>query len=95
MEVNIMKRDELIAKIAADASITKKQAGMALTSLLDGVSSSLKKGNKVTFVGFGTFSVSKRKKRMGVNPQTRAKITIPARKVPVFKAGSKLKQTVK
>jgi len=90
-----MKREELIAKIASDASITKKQAGMALTSLLNGVSGALKKGNKVTFVGFGTFAVSKRKKRMGVNPQTRQKITIPARKVPVFKAGSKLKLTVK
>ncbi len=90
-----MKRDELITKIASDASITKKQAGMALTSLLNGVSGALKKGEKVTFVGFGTFNVSKRKKRMGVNPQTRQKITIPARKVPVFKAGSKLKQTVK
>lgn len=90
-----MKRDELITKIATDASITKKQAGTALTSLLNGVSGALKKGDKVTFVGFGTFNVSKRKKRMGVNPQTRAKITIPARKVPVFKAGSKLKQTVK
>jgi DNA-binding protein HU-beta len=90
-----MKRDELIAKIASDAEITKKQAGIALTSLLNGVSGALKKGDKVTFVGFGTFSVSKRKKRMGVNPQTGAKITIAARKVPVFKAGSKLKQAVK
>ncbi|MBW6515836.1 MAG: HU family DNA-binding protein [Candidatus Cloacimonetes bacterium] len=90
-----MKREELITKIASDASITKKQAGMALTSLLNGVSGALKKGDKVTFVGFGTFAVSKRKKRMGVNPQTRQKITIPARKVPVFKAGSKLKLTVK
>lgn len=90
-----MKREDLIAKIASNASITKKQAGIALTSLLDGISASLKKGEKVTFVGFGTFNVSKRKKRMGVNPQTGAKITIPARKVPVFKAGSKLKEAVK
>ena len=90
-----MKREELITKIASDAEITKKQAGLALTSLLDGVSGSLKKGVKVTFVGFGTFAVSKRKKRPGVNPQTGKKITIAARTVPVFRAGSKLKEIVK
>ncbi|MFA5498179.1 MAG: HU family DNA-binding protein [Candidatus Cloacimonadia bacterium] len=90
-----MKKDELITKIAADAEITKKQAGLVLNSLLDGITTSLKKGDKVTFVGFGTFSISKRKKRAGVNPKTGAKITIPARNAPVFKAGSKLKEAVK
>jgi nucleoid DNA-binding protein len=90
-----MKKDELISKIAADAEITKKQAGLVLNSLLDGITTSLKKGNKVSFIGFGTFSVVKRKKRTGVNPKTGAKITIAARKAPVFKAGSKLKEAVK
>ncbi len=90
-----MKREELISKIADEASITKKQATAALTSLLDGISGALKSGDKVTFVGFGTFTISKRKKRTGVNPQTQKPMTIPARKVPVFKAGSKLKETVK
>ncbi len=90
-----MKRDELIAKIAGAAGITKKEAGVALNSFMDGVSEALKKGDKVTLIGFGTFSVSQRKKRTGINPQTKAKITIPARKVPTFKAGSKLKEVLK
>jgi len=90
-----MKRDELIAKIANDAEISRKQANEALKSLLDGITVALKNEDKVTFVGFGTFGVSERKKRKGINPQTGKKLTIPARKVPTFKAGSKLKEIVK
>jgi DNA-binding protein HU-beta len=90
-----MKRDELLAKIAADAGITKKAAGEALNSFMEGIMKSLAKGDKVSFVGFGTFDVSKRKARNGINPQTRKKIKIPARKVPVFRAGKKLKDIVK
>ncbi len=90
-----MKREELLAKMAADAGITKKAAGAALNSFMEGVMTSLKKGQKVAFVGFGTFDVSKRKARNGINPQTRKKIKIPARKVPVFRAGKKLKDIVK
>jgi len=90
-----MKRDELLAKMAAEAGITKKAAGMALNSFMEGVMKSLSKGQKVAFVGFGTFDVSKRKARNGINPQTRKKIKIPARKVPVFRAGKKLKDIVK
>ncbi|MBW6516233.1 MAG: HU family DNA-binding protein [Candidatus Cloacimonetes bacterium] len=90
-----MKREELLAKMAADAGITKKAAGMALNSFMEGIMKSLSKGQKVAFVGFGTFDVSKRKARNGINPQTRKKIKIPARKVPVFRAGKKLKDIVK
>ena len=90
-----MKRDEVLAKMAADAGITKKAAGTALNSFMEGVMKSLSKGQKVAFVGFGTFDVSKRKARNGINPQTRKKIKIPARKVPVFRAGKKLKDIVK
>ena len=90
-----MKREELLAKMAADAGITKKAAKAALNSFMEGVMTSLKKGQKVAFVGFGTFDVSKRKARNGINPQTRKKIKIPARKVPVFRAGKKLKDIVK
>ena len=94
MEVS-MSREDLIAKIAEDASITKKAAGEALKSVLNGISGSLAKGNKVSLVGFGTFDVAKRAKRKGLNPQTREVITIQARKVPVFRAGKKLKEAVK
>lgn len=90
-----MKRDELLAKMAADAGITKKAAGTALNAFMEGIMKSLSKGQKVAFVGFGTFDVSKRKARNGINPQTRKKIKIPARKVPVFRAGKKLKDIVK
>lgn len=90
-----MKREELLAKMAAEAGITKKAAGTALNSFMEGIMQSLKKGDKVSLVGFGTFDVSKRKARNGINPQTRKKIKIPARKVPVFRAGKKLKDVVK
>ncbi len=90
-----MNRQDLIAKIAAEAGITKKAANQALNSVIDGITVSLEKGDKVSLVGFGTFKVNKRNARTGVNPQTKAKINIPARKVPVFKAGKKLKDAVK
>lgn len=90
-----MTRDELIAKIAEDAQITKKAAGLALTSVLDGIVEALQAGEKMTFVGFGTFSVIERQARKGINPLTKAPIDIPACKAPVFRAGSKLKEAVK
>ncbi len=90
-----MNRQDLIAKIAKDADITKKAANLALGSVLCGILAALKAGEKVSLVGFGTFSVKQRSARVGVNPQTRAKINIPARKVPYFKAGKKLKDAVK
>ena len=90
-----MNRQDLVAKIAKNADITKKAANIALNSVIDGVTLALEKGDKVSLVGFGTFKVNKRKARTGVNPQTKSKINIPARNVPVFKAGKKLKEAVK
>ncbi len=90
-----MTKEELVAKIAKDTKVTKAQATRALNSMLDGITGSLKRGRKVSFVGFGTFSVSKRKARMGRNPQTGETIRIPAAKVPKFKAGKSLKEAVR
>lgn len=86
-----MTKAELIDKMAADASISKAAAGKALNSFIDGVSKALKKGDKVTMVGFGTFSVAKRKARKGRNPQTGEEIKIKAKKVAKFSAGATLK----
>ncbi|MCJ7482022.1 MAG: HU family DNA-binding protein, partial [Thermodesulfovibrionales bacterium] len=82
-----MTKAELVEKMAEDAEISKATAGKALDSLIDAVVKTVKKGNKVALVGFGTFSVSKRKARTGRNPQTGATIKIAARKVPKFSAG--------
>jgi DNA-binding protein HU-beta len=82
-----MNKAELIDKIAKDSGITKAQANDALDSFTNGVIASLKKGDRVTLVGFGTFSVSERSARNGRNPQTGEVIKIKARKVPKFKAG--------
>ena len=86
----IMNKAELIAKLADDAEITKTQANAALDSFIEAVTKTLKGGGKVTLVGFGTFSVSKRAARNGRNPQTGAVIKIKARKVAKFKAGKEL-----
>lgn len=85
-----MNKAELIAKIADDAGITKTQANASLDSFIEAVTKTLKSGSKVTLVGFGTFSVSKRAARNGRNPQTGAVIKIKARKVAKFKAGKEL-----
>lgn len=85
-----MNKAELIAKIADDAGITKTQANSALDAFVEAVTKSLKGGGKVTLVGFGTFSVSKRAARNGRNPQTGEVIKIKARKVARFKAGKEL-----
>lgn len=90
-----MNKGDLVGKIAKDSGTTKGQAESAFNSLIGGITASLKKGQKVTIVGFGTFSVSKRKARTGRNPQTGAPIKIAARKVPKFSAGSDLKKAVK
>lgn len=82
-----MNKAELIDKISKDAGITKVQANEALDSFTNSVVTTLKKGDRVTLVGFGTFSVSERAARNGRNPQTGAVIKIKARKVPKFKAG--------
>ena len=85
-----MNKAELIDKIAADAEISKKEANAVLDSFTEAVAKTLKKGDKVTLVGFGTFSVSKRAARTGRNPQTGATIKIKAKKVAKFKAGKEL-----
>ena len=82
-----MNKAELIDKISKDSGITKVQANEALDSFTSAVVATLKKGDRVTLVGFGTFSVSERAARNGRNPQTGAVIKIKARKVPKFKAG--------
>jgi DNA-binding protein HU-beta len=94
-EDNSLNKGDLVAKIAKDACLTKAQAEAAFDATLEGIQSALKKGDKATFVGFGTFSVTKRKARTGRNPQTGAEIKIPARKVVKFTAGSELKKAVK
>ena len=85
-----MNKAELIAKLSDDAGITKTQANAALDSFVEAVTKTLKGGGKVTLVGFGTFTVSKRAARNGRNPQTGEVIKIKARKVAKFKAGKEL-----
>jgi len=82
-----MNKEQLITKIAGDAKLTKVQAKAALESFVDAVTKSVKKGDKLSLVGFGTFSLSKRKARTGRNPQTGATIKIAAKKSAKFKAG--------
>jgi DNA-binding protein HU-beta len=90
-----MTKVELVDKMAKDAKVTKAAAGKALDSFVDGVKKALKKGDKVTLIGFGTFSVTQRKARKGRNPQTGKEIKIAARKAPKFSAGKALKTAVK
>jgi DNA-binding protein HU-beta len=89
-KIYTMNKAELIAKIADDAGITKTQSNAAVDSFVEAVTKTLKGGGKVTLVGFGTFSVSKRAARNGRNPQTGAVIKIKAKKVARFKAGKEL-----
>ncbi len=89
-----MNKAELIDQIAKDAGITKTQANDALDAFTSGVVGALKKGDTVTLVGFGTFSVSQRAARSGRNPQTGETIKIKAAKVPKFKAGKDFKDTI-
>ena len=90
-----MNKGELVDAIAADAGLSKADAGKALNSFVSNVTGSLKKGNSVQLIGFGTFSISNRAARSGRNPQTGATIQIKAKKVAKFKAGKALADTVK
>ena len=85
-----MNKAELTAKIAEDVNITKVQANAAIDAFIDSVTKTLKGGGKVTLVGFGSFTVSKRSARNGRNPQTGEIIKIKARKTVRFKAGKEL-----
>ncbi len=89
-----MNKAELIDQIAKDAGITKVQAGEALEAFTGAVVSTLKKGDKVTLVGFGTFSVAQRAARNGRNPQTGEVIKIKASKAPKFKAGKEFSEKI-
>lgn len=89
-----MNKGDLIDKVSSDAGISKAQADRAIDSLLGGITDSLRKGERVTLVGFGTFSVSQRKARKGRNPQTNELIKIPASKGVRFSSGKKLKEVV-
>ncbi len=89
-----MNKAELIEKIAKDANMTKAQANEAIDSFTSAVVATLKKGDKVTLIGFGTFSVTARAARNGRNPQTGATIKIKARKVPKFKAGKDFSESI-
>ena len=89
-----MNKSELIEAIAASADIPKAAASRALDAMVDSVTETLKKGDSVSLVGFGTFSVKERAARTGRNPQTGKPIKISAAKVPSFKAGKALKDSV-
>jgi DNA-binding protein HU-beta len=89
-----MNKAELIEQMAKDAGLTKVQANEALNSFTNTVVASLKKGENVTLVGFGTFSVSQRSARNGRNPQTGEVIKIKARKLPKFKAGKDFSEKI-
>jgi len=89
-----MTKEELVAKAAQDAGVSKTQAANVLKSILNSIESTLAKGDKVSLVGFGTFSVVKRAARTGRNPATGQTIQIPAANVPKFKPGKKLKDAV-
>ena len=89
-----MNKSELIAKIAENAELSKKDAEKALNAFVDSVTDALKAGDKVVLVGFGSFETKQRAARKGKNPQTGAEIDIPATTVPAFKVGKALKDAV-
>ena len=89
-----MNKQELIAAIAQNAEISKADAGKALAATIDAITKAMAKGDKVQLVGFGTFEVRERAARTGKNPRTGEAIKIAASKVPAFKAGKALKDTI-
>ena len=89
-----MNKGELIDAIAAHAKLTKADAGRALEATMESIEKSLKKGDRIALVGFGSFTISKRAARTGRNPQTGKEIKIAAKKVVKFKAGSELAKKV-
>jgi DNA-binding protein HU-beta len=89
-----MNKSELIAMISNDTGLTKSKASAAVESFFEGITKSLKKGQPITFVGFGTFKTAQRKARMARNPATGAAIKVPKRRVVRFTAGKALKGAV-
>ena len=90
-----MNKQDIVAKVAKDTGVKKATAAAAVDSIIDGITRSLKKGNAVSFVGFGTFKISNRKARVARNPQTGVAIPIPKRRVPRFSAGKALRAAVR
>ena len=90
-----MNKEELVQEISKKASVTQKEAAEVLTTLIDTIQKTVKKGGKVTLVGFGTWEARKRKARIGRNPQTGKELKIPAKTVLAFSAGKKFKELVK
>ena len=90
-----MNKADLVSMIAAKSNLTKKDSESALNAFIESVQTSLKKGEKIQLVGFGTFEVRNRSARTGINPRTKQSIKIPASKAPVFKAGKALKDSCK
>jgi len=89
-----MTKTDLVASVAQKAEMTKKDADAAVTAIIDSITETLQKGEKIQLVGFGSFEVRERAERDGVNPQTKEKIKIPASKIPAFKAGKALKDAI-
>ena len=89
-----MNKAELINAVAAKTEVSKKDAEAVIAATLDAITAALQEGDKVQLVGFGSFEVKKRAERIGRNPKTKEAIQIPASKVPVFKAGKALKDSV-
>lgn len=89
-----MNKGDLIDRVSSDAGISKAQADRAIDSVLRGITDSLRKGERVTLVGFGSFSITQRKARRGHNPQTNSKMRIPAFKSVRFSSGKKLKEAI-
>ena len=90
-----MTRDNLVEQMASKAGVTKTQADGVLRAFIDIVSATLSKGDSIALTGFGTFQISHRAARQGVNPRTGEKLQIPAMNVPKFKAGKALKEAVR
>ena len=89
-----MNKTELVAALAEKTQLPKKNAELALNAVVEVITESLSKGDKVQIVGFGSFEVKVRAERLGRNPKTKEEIQIPASRVPVFKAGKALKDVV-
>jgi DNA-binding protein HU-beta len=89
-----MNKTELIEKIAAGSGLSKADSKKALDATIDAIKNALKGGDKIALVGFGTFSVNERPARTGINPSTKAKIQIAAKKVAKFKAGAELSDAI-
>lgn len=90
-----MNKTELIEKIAVGAELNKADAKKALEATIEAIKNALIEGDKIQLIGFGTFSVSERPEREGINPATKEKITIAAKKVAKFKAGAELADAIK